>query len=45
MSENYATSINQKTGKKEYYKTKQDYINARMKKSNTSAHQRRRILG
>lgn len=45
MGENYATSTNQKTGKKEVYRTKADYQAGRAKKQDSARKRRSRILG
>lgn len=45
MGENYASSINQKTGKKEYYRTKADYQAGRARKQDSARKRRSRILG
>lgn len=45
MGENYATSVNQRTGKKEYYRTKADYQAGRARKQDAARKRRSRILG
>lgn len=45
MAEAYATGINQKTGKRETYQRKADYLAGRARKSNSAGRQRRRVLG
>lgn len=45
MSEPYATSRNQKTGAKQYYQTKADYIKGRVRKADSARKRRSRVLG
>ena len=45
MSEPYAMSVNQKTGSRQYYQTKKDYIKGRVKKSDSARKRRSRVLG
>ncbi len=45
MGESYATGVNQKTGKKEYYRTKADYQAGRARKQDSARKRRSRILG
>lgn len=42
MGENYASSVNQKTGKREYYRTKADYQAGRARKQDSADRRRRR---
>jgi hypothetical protein len=45
MSESYAVGVNQKSGKKEYYRTKADYQAGRARKQDSARKRRSRILG
>ena len=45
MSEPYAMSVNQKTGSRQYYQTKKDYIKGRIRKSDSARKRRSRVLG
>jgi hypothetical protein len=44
MGEVYAVGINQKTGKKEYYQRKADYIAGRARKQDSARKRRQRIM-